>query len=89
MKYGYFDNGKREYVIDRVDLPVSWTNYLGVEDVCVVVNHTAGDICFIRRRNTIGSPGSGETASRWTDRATMCISGIMKTGIIGAFPGSR
>ena len=21
MKYGYFDNGKREYVIDRVDIP--------------------------------------------------------------------
>ena len=30
MKYGYFDNEKREYVIDRVDVPVSWTNYLGV-----------------------------------------------------------
>lgn len=48
MKYGYFDNGKREYVIDRVDLPVSWTNYLGVEDVCVVVNHTAGGYMFYK-----------------------------------------
>ena len=27
MQYGHFDNEKREYVIDRVDLPVSWTNY--------------------------------------------------------------
>ena len=28
MRYGHFDNEKREYVIDRVDLPTSWTNYL-------------------------------------------------------------
>lgn len=29
MQYGYFDNEKQEYVIDKVDLPTSWTNYLG------------------------------------------------------------
>lgn len=46
MQYGHFDNEKREYVIDRVDLPTSWTNYLGVEDLCVVVNHTAGGYAF-------------------------------------------
>lgn len=46
MKYGYFDNEKREYVIDRVDLPTSWTNYLGVKDTCVVINHTAGGYMF-------------------------------------------
>ncbi len=48
MKYGYFDNGKREYVIDRVDIPTSWTNYLGVEDLCAVVNHTAGGYLFYK-----------------------------------------
>ena len=46
MQYGHFDNEKREYVIDRVDLPISWTNYLGVKDLCVVVNHTAGGYMF-------------------------------------------
>lgn len=46
MQYGHFDNESREYVIDRVDLPVSWTNYLGVEDTCVVLNHTAGGYMF-------------------------------------------
>lgn len=46
MQYGDFDNEKREYVIDCVDLPVSWTNYLGVKDLCVVVNHTAGGYMF-------------------------------------------
>lgn len=48
MKYGYFDNEKREYVIDRVDLPTSWTNYLGLKDMCVVVNHTAGGYMFYK-----------------------------------------
>lgn len=48
MQYGHFDDERREYVIDRVDLPVSWTNYLGVEDTCVVVNHTAGGYMFYK-----------------------------------------
>lgn len=28
MKYGYFDNENREYVITRPDVPAPWTNYL-------------------------------------------------------------
>ena len=42
MQYGHFDNKNREYVIDRVDLPVSWTNYIGQKDMYGVFNHTAG-----------------------------------------------
>ena len=42
MRYGYFDNANREYVIDRVDLPASWTNYIGLGDMYGVFNHTAG-----------------------------------------------
>lgn len=48
MKYGHFDNERREYIIDRTDLPVSWTNYLGLENTCVVVNHTAGGYMFYK-----------------------------------------
>ena len=48
MKYGYFDETNKEYVIDRVDLPTSWTNYLGVEEMCAVVNHTAGGYLFYK-----------------------------------------
>lgn len=48
MRYGYFDNEKREYVVDRVDVPVSWTNYIGVEQMCAVVNHTAGGYVFYK-----------------------------------------
>ena len=46
MKYGYFDNDNKEYVIDRIDLPTSWTNYLGVEKFATVINHTAGGYSF-------------------------------------------
>lgn len=48
MKYGYFDNENQEYVIDRVDLPTSWTNYLGVKELCTVINHTAGGYSFYK-----------------------------------------
>jgi len=32
LHYGYFDDVNREYVIDRPDVPVSWTNYIGLEE---------------------------------------------------------
>ena len=46
MRYGYFDNENREYVIERPDVPVSWTNYLGVSDLCTVISHNAGGYSF-------------------------------------------
>jgi N,N'-diacetylchitobiose phosphorylase len=48
MKYGYFDNEKREYVIEKVDVPASWTNYIGVKDMAGVFNHTAGGYLFYK-----------------------------------------
>jgi N,N'-diacetylchitobiose phosphorylase len=48
MRYGYFDNENREYVIERPDVPVSWTNYLGVNDLCTVISHNAGGYSFYR-----------------------------------------
>ncbi|MEA4869003.1 MAG: N,N'-diacetylchitobiose phosphorylase [Christensenella sp.] len=46
MRYGYFDDKNREYVIDRVDTPVSWTNYIGTKSMCGVLNQTAGGYLF-------------------------------------------
>lgn len=88
MKYGYFDNEKREYVIDRVDVPVSWTNYLGVEDLCAVINHTAGGYLFykspeyhrITRFRPNGVPMDG--------RDIIFISGTRIRGNSGPYPGS-
>lgn len=48
MRYGFFDNDNREYVIDRPDVPVSWTNYLGVKDMCTVISHNAGGYSFYK-----------------------------------------
>ncbi|MDZ7313847.1 MAG: N,N'-diacetylchitobiose phosphorylase [candidate division KSB1 bacterium] len=48
MRYGYFDDENREYVIDRVDVPVSWTNYLGVKDLCTIISQNAGGYSFYR-----------------------------------------
>ncbi|HUD74270.1 MAG TPA: hypothetical protein VMQ76_04285, partial [Terracidiphilus sp.] len=48
MRYGYFDNENREYVIDRVDVPVSWTNYIGVKDLCAIVSQNAGGYSFYK-----------------------------------------
>ena len=73
MQYGYFDNEKREYVIDRVDLPVSWTNYLGVKDLCVVVNHTAGGYMFYQSPEYHRVTRFAEMRCRWTGRDIMCI----------------
>lgn len=46
MRYGFFDNENREYVIEHPDVPVSWTNYLGVKDFCTVISHNAGGYSF-------------------------------------------
>src|SRR4051794_40802911 len=46
MRYGYFDNEHREYVITRPDAPASWTNYLGVKDLCTVLSQNAGGYSF-------------------------------------------
>lgn len=48
MRYGYFDDERREYVIDRIDVPVSWTNYIGVSAMCAVLSHVAGGYSFYR-----------------------------------------
>ncbi|MFH1709841.1 MAG: glycosyl transferase, partial [bacterium] len=48
MKYGYFDNERKEYVITRPDTPFPWINYLGCEDYCALMSNTAGGYSFYR-----------------------------------------
>ena len=47
MRYGYFDDAAREYVVDRVDVPVSFTNYLGTQRMGAVISHNAGGYCWL------------------------------------------
>jgi len=48
MKYGYFDDEHREYVITRPDTPLPWFNYLGAEAYFGLISHTAGGYSFYR-----------------------------------------
>ena len=42
MRYGHFDDDRREYVITRPDTPVPWINYLGTDAYFGIVSNTAG-----------------------------------------------
>ena len=48
MKYGYFDDEKREYVITRPDTPLPWINFLGSEEYFGIISNTAGGYSFYR-----------------------------------------
>ena len=48
MKYGYFDDLKKEYVITTPETPLPWINYLGSEEFFGMVSNTLGGYCFYR-----------------------------------------
>ena len=48
MKYGYFDDAAREYVIDRPDTPAPWVNYLGSPEYGAILSNNAGGYSFAR-----------------------------------------
>jgi cellobiose phosphorylase len=48
MRYGYFDDERREYVISRPDTPLPWINYLGSEAYFGLISNTAGGYSFYR-----------------------------------------
>ena len=48
MRFGYFDDKSREYVITTPKTPYPWINYLGSENFFALVSHRAGGYCFYR-----------------------------------------
>jgi cellobiose phosphorylase len=46
MKYGYFDEGAREYVVTRPDTPTPWINYIGSGKYGGIVSNTGGGYSF-------------------------------------------
>ena len=48
MKFGYFDDTQREYVITRPDTPLPWINYLGCEAYFGLISNTAGGYSFYK-----------------------------------------
>ncbi|GAB4193181.1 MAG: glycosyl transferase [Roseiflexaceae bacterium] len=48
MRYGHFDDQRREYVITQPDTPLPWINYLGSESYFALISNTAGGYSFYR-----------------------------------------
>jgi cellobiose phosphorylase len=48
MRYGYFDDERREYVIERPNTPLPWINYLGSDAYFGIISNTAGGYSFYR-----------------------------------------
>ena len=48
MKYGYFDDKNREYIINNPRTPWPWINYLGNEDFFSLISNSAGGYSFYK-----------------------------------------
>ena len=48
MKFGHFDDEKREYVIERPRTPYPWINYLGTQGFFSLISNTAGGYSFYK-----------------------------------------
>lgn len=59
MRYGYFDDSKKEYVIERPDTPKGWINYSGSRNYGSVITNNAGGYSFYR------SPAYGRFLRFW------------------------
>ena len=48
MKYGYFDDSNKEYVITKYNTPLPWINYLGSDEFFTLLSNTAGGYSFYK-----------------------------------------
>ncbi len=48
MRYGFFDEEKKEYVIERPDTPAPWANYLGSPEYGAIISNNAGGYSFAK-----------------------------------------
>ena len=48
MQYGFFDDKRKEYVIETPATPMPWINYLGSQEFFSLISNTAGGYCFYR-----------------------------------------
>ena len=48
MKFGHFDDAKREYVITTPRTPYPWINYLGTQGFFSLISNTAGGYSFYK-----------------------------------------
>ncbi len=48
MKFGYFDDANREYVITTPKTPLPWINYLGCKEFFTLISNTCGGYTFYK-----------------------------------------
>lgn len=48
MKFGFFDDSKKEYVITSPKTPYPWINYLGTQEFFSLISNTAGGYHFYK-----------------------------------------
>lgn len=48
MKYGYFDDIQKEYVVQVPNTPLPWINYLGNENFFSLISNTSGGYSFYK-----------------------------------------
>ena len=48
MKYGFFDDNNKEYVITAPKTPLPWINYLGCTDFFTLISNTCGGYTFYK-----------------------------------------
>ena len=48
MKYGHFDDERKEYVISKYETPLPWINYLGSDNFFTLLSNTAGGYSFYK-----------------------------------------
>jgi cellobiose phosphorylase len=87
MKYGFFDEQNREYVITKPDTPAPWANYLGSPAYGAIISNNAGGYSFVES-------GANGRISRYHFMPTINQADIFTYAttirrIIGQPPGSR
>lgn len=48
MRYGYFDDENKEYVVINPATPTPWINYLGEDEYCTIISANAGGYSFFK-----------------------------------------
>ena len=73
MKYGHFDDSRREYVITTPRTPLPWINYLGTGiSLRCSATQPAGTV-FFGTRACAGSRVTVITTALWTRKASTFI----------------
>ncbi len=66
MKFGYFDDQNKEYVITTPKTPLPWINYLGCNEFFSLISNTCGGYSFYKDAKLLRL-----TRYRYNDAATV------------------